>query len=389
MPIGEFPDFASCQTHMMKEGHTEEEAKKICGKMQADSEGHKDKSKMSAFMAFPQDMVNFTECPRTGDTIFHGVTLMAEGTWTDSLNKKPLTYSADEIARMSFKKTSFKAQHDIYGELPLTNEIGIIEKATLSLNPATWKGDVRIYPTALGKDIATLIKRKQITDISPEFFFEEIREGSKPAGITFMGAATVRKGACRVCTFNEGESEMADAKFSKEHMKEVLADMQSHPDMMDDDMKSMMKGMMNKEMPKGMNEGDTKTMTEGTPPTGGTAANGGATVELSPDQKAQIAMLEQEVQNKQKADSNAFLAEFENMKKENTLLKEQVATLAKRLSNTEFEKRVAELERQTRAISSQPQIHTTITTSRGTHRASAELGSGDFPNYSVRDFGSD
>src|SRR3972149_4958587 len=133
----------------------------------------------------------------------------------------------------------------------------------------------------------------------------------------------------------------------------------------------------------------TKTRTEGPPPTGGTAANGGATVELSPDQKAKLAMLEQEIKDKQNANSNAFIAQHEAMKKENELLREQNAAILKQLAETDYQKRVAELEHQVRAISSQPVIHTTITASRGTHRASAELGSGDFPNYSVRDFGSD
>ncbi len=346
MLFANFPDFASCVLHMRDvEHHPEEESKSICGKMQADEEGHKGKAKMSAMLTFPQGMLNFTECPKTGDTIFHDVTLMSEGTWTDSLNKKPLEYSANEVAAMNFKKMSFKAQHDIYGELPLTNEIGVIENAKLSLNPAKWKGDVRIYPTALGKDIATLIKRKQITDISPEFFFEEILDGSKPAGIMFMGAATVRKGACRVCTFNEG----------------IETDV--------------------------IHNGDKEIMTEGTPPNiGGTAANGGVTVELNSEQKQRIAALEQEIKEKQNASSAAFLADVESIKKENAILKDQVATLSKQLAQTDYQKRVAELEHQVKAISNQPVIHTTISAGMGGRRVAAELDTGEFPIMSIQEF---
>lgn len=340
MPFADFKDFEACVLHMKDtEGYTDEVAKKVCGKMQADHE-KEHKAKMSAFLAFPQNMVNFTECPRTGDTIFHDVTLMSEGTWTDSLNKKPLSYTANEISKMSFRRMAFKAQHDLYGEKPLTNEIGVIENARLSLNPAVWKSDVRIYPTALGKDIATLIKRKQITDISPEFFFEEILDGSKPAGIMFMGAATVRKGACRVCTFNEG-------------IEEVI-----------------------------------QNMTEGTPPnTGGTAANGGVTVELNSEQKQRIAMLEQQVKDAANKNSTEFIAQHESLVKESAFLKEQVAMLQKQLAESETQKRVAELERQYKAISNQPMIHTTISAAVNGRQAVAELDTGEFPVMSIQEFG--
>jgi hypothetical protein len=213
MPFAGFKDFDACVISMKeKQGYSEEVAKKVCGKLKSDHEkDHPIKSvsnsQLSAFLAFPANMVNFTDCPISGDTIFHDVVIIGEGSWTDSMNKRPLHYTASELSNMQFKKMSFKAEHDIYNELPITNEIGVIENTRLSLNPAQWKADIRVFPTALGKDIATLIKRKQITDISPEFYFDEYKNNDTPIGIKFMGAATVRKGACRVCTFNEGISD--------------------------------------------------------------------------------------------------------------------------------------------------------------------------------------
>jgi hypothetical protein len=308
--------------------------------------------KLTAVLAFPANIVNFTDCPKTGDTIFHNVVLMSEGTWTDSLNKKPLKYTANQVAGMRFKKMTFKAQHDIYNELPPTNEIGVIENPKLSLNPAQWTGDVRIFPTTLGKDMATLIKRKQITDNSPEFFFDGIEHTDNgddtPVGIMFMGAATVRQGACRVCTFNEGIAQ--DAKSIK----------------------------------------GNDTMVEPTPPnSGGTAENGGVAAELTVEQKQKIALLEQEIKEKQNSNSAAFLAQVESMKKENEILKQQVATLSKQLANSDYEKRVAALEYQQKALASQPVIHTTVSASLSGHRVAAELDTGDFPQMSIHDFGSD
>lgn len=305
-------------------------------------------SKLKAILAFPSDMLNFTDCPKTGDTIFHGVTIIGEGAWNDSINKRPIHYSGSELAKMQFKKMTFKANHDIYGEAELTNEIGVIERPVFQQNPAKWKADVRIFPTTLGKDIATLIKRKQITDISPEFFFEELENNDTPRGIMFMGAASVRKGACRVCTFNEGIGD------------DVIPT----------------KGIEN--------------MTEGTPPqAGGTATNGGVTAELTPEQKLKIAALEQEIKDKQNASSTAFLAGYESLKKENELLKQQVATLSKQFAEADYQKRVAQLEHQVKAISSQPVIHTTVSAALSGHKQTVELDTGDFYQVSVQDFGSD
>lgn len=40
-PFGEWENFAACKLDMMKQGHTEEEASKICGKLQSQSETNK------------------------------------------------------------------------------------------------------------------------------------------------------------------------------------------------------------------------------------------------------------------------------------------------------------------------------------------------------------
>jgi len=383
--------------------------------------------KPSGILAFSQDMVNFTECPRTGDTIFHGVTLMSEGTWTDSLNKKPLMYSAEQVSKMSFKRMAFKAQHDIYGEMPLTNEIGVIENAKLSLNPAMWKGDVRIYPTALGKDIATLIKRKQITDVSPEFFFDDILEGDKPAGITFMGAATVRKGACRVCTFNEGEAEMAkyskddmlkmmdfmkenpttmdkevmdkmyaamDKAQRKDYMKSMINDMKAHPEMIDDEMKTSMKDMAKMS--------GIDTMTDPTKELAGSP--GGTAAELKSGKEADIKSLESQLEAARKLksqDVDVLGAQLEEVKKarENQAnlkiesLERKVAELEAtnkelitKIVDDDHKIRVKSLERQIAELSNQPVIHTTISASLSGQRVSAQLDSDpDFEPVSVRD----
>jgi len=162
-----------------------------------------------ATLAFHQrSELNYTVDVDSGDTVFHGVILLAEGTWTDGHTHKPIHYSKNELSKMKFEKMTFKANHDIFGQLPITNEIGIIENKKFVTRPTPrWVGDVRVFPTQNGNDVITLLKRGTITDISSELFSIQSRKDGKTnaTDILFMGAAPVRAGACSVCTFNEGE----------------------------------------------------------------------------------------------------------------------------------------------------------------------------------------
>ena len=150
-----------------------------------------------------------------GDTIFKDVTLLAEGTWTDGHSRIPTHYSGGELEKMHFEKVTMKMDHDIFGALPLTNEIGIIENPRFVRDTiAKWLGDVRIFPTQNGRDTATLLKRGKITDISSELFLKPVLNSKTKVAMAtdmvFMGAATVRQGACTVCKFNEGIDNMTE-----------------------------------------------------------------------------------------------------------------------------------------------------------------------------------
>jgi len=163
----------------------------------------------STQLSFENSAVVFITDSLTGDTVFKDVTLLAEGTWTDIETRKSIYYPASELVKMIFQKKTIKAQHDIYNKLPLINEIGIVENEKYVTYPSPrWIGDVRIFPTQNGKDVTTLLQRKQITDISSELLHILTRNetgGYTSSNILFMGAAPVRTGACKPCTFNEGD----------------------------------------------------------------------------------------------------------------------------------------------------------------------------------------
>ncbi len=185
------------------------------------SKYHSDKH--PAAFSVPNKDVSYINDLVTGDVVFKNVTLLAEGTWTDAYSKKTIHYSAAELSKMKIEKRTIKMAHDIYNQLPLTNEIGVIENERYVTDPtARWVSDVRIFPTQNGNDVVTLLKRKQITDISSEVFHNPVRNKAgvlNSTNILFMGAATVRQGACSACTFNEGDQNMEENNQDKEKDK--------------------------------------------------------------------------------------------------------------------------------------------------------------------------
>lgn len=297
-----------------------------------------------ATLAFKQSAeLNFTDDPATGDTIFHDVILIAEGTWTDGHNRKPIHYSGKQLKNMKIEERKFKANHDIFGESAITNDVGIIENMKFVETPtARWLGDVRVFPTQNGKDITTLLKRGAITDISSELFSIHVKKDGKTnaTDIIFMGAASVRTGACTVCTFNEG----------------------------------------------------VETMTEETAGTTG--------AESSDEQKAEVAALESQVDETKSADIKALEAQLEEAKKSRSNqtatelfganqriaeLEAQNKELSRKVAELEHGDRVKDLQKQINELSKAPVIHTRIQAQGAPQVAAAELDSGEYPAYSAMD----
>ena len=278
-----------------------------------------------------------------GDTIFKDVTLLAEGTWTDGHSRTPTHYSGNELEKMRFEKVTMKMDHDIFGTLPLTNEIGLIENTRFVRDPvAKWLGDVRIFPTQNGKDTSTLLKRGKITDISSELFLKPVLNSktrvTAATDMIFMGAATVRQGACTVCKFNEGIDTMTtETPEAATDGKEQTPPVAEAPGLA--------------ELETGINEQVTKS-TEQT------------TAELN---LAQGRIVELEATNKE--------------------LKTKLA-----ISENETTTKIKELSRKLDTLSKQPVVHTVVAGATGAPAAVVqpiELDSGGFEAYSAMDFSED
>ena len=276
-----------------------------------------------------------------GDTIFHDVTLIAEGTWTDGYSKQATHYMGADLEKMRFEKVTMKMDHDIFGTLPLTNEIGVIENTRYIPAPlAQWVGDVRIFPTQNGKDTATLLKRGKVTDISSELFLKPVTNSKtksvRATDMVFMGAATVRQGACTVCKFNEGIN-----------------------------------------------------MTEETDPT--PPAEGGGTTDPGLSGDPDVAALEAAVKEKELAKAAHTAEELKLAHNTIAELNAKNATLEARLLALEKDTRVKELQKKLDVMASTPVVHTVVAGGlAGAAPAQAvELDSGNFEAYGALDFAED
>ena len=291
----------------------------------------------ASVLAYGQSSLNYTTDQKTGDIVFHDVILLAEGAWTDGHSRKEIHYSGADLAKMKFEKRTFKANHDIFGQLPITNDVGVIENEKFVQHPTPrWVSDVRIFPTQNGNDVATLLKRGAITDISSELFSIHLKKNGNinATDIIFMGAASVRTGACTVCTFNEGESNMTDPTDTE---------------------------------PTGNGGVDPVTEAAQTPPD--IAAL-----------EAQLALAKTE----RAAHDNHASAELEAANKKIAELEQTNTELSARIAADEHDGRVAELQRQIEALSITPVIHTRVSTTP-TNSTPVELDSDEFRAYSAMD----
>jgi len=306
-----------------------------------------------ATLAFHQrSELNYTDDGNTGDTVFHDVILLAEGTWTDGHNRKPIHYSKNELSKMKFEKMTFKADHDIFGQLPITNEIGIIENEKFVTHPTPrWVGDVRVFPTQNGKDVITLLKRGTITDISSELFSIHSKKDGKTnaTDISFMGAASVRTGACSVCTFNEGEKSI-----------------QTDEDPTNES--SLTKGV--------------ETMTEETITP---AAESGADPKV--DQEAgDIKALESQLETAQINSASKTAVELYAAGQKIAALEADNKELIRKIATLEHGTRVKDLQRQIDELNKAPVVHTRVQATGTTIVSTpAELDTGEFAAYSSMD----
>jgi hypothetical protein len=214
-PFAGFPDFKSCTESMMKkEGYSEEVAKKVCGKLQAESERkHSDNHPMRELRA-KISLGQYQEVD--SGLLVKDVKLLASGTWTDSHMGTPLFYPEAVLERYAsnWVDNSLWSRHG--GGIPrsITEKIGEIRNPRY--NGGAVIGDLWLHEkTQTSRDTAELIKAGLVDYVSVEHGGKERWNAQEKRydaeELVFGGVAVVNKGACKVCTIhNESETKEDD-----------------------------------------------------------------------------------------------------------------------------------------------------------------------------------
>lgn len=154
---------------------------------------------------------------RTGQGLtIRGVKLLAEGTWTDSMQKTPWRVSARTLERYAANWTDDTVWNRHAGgqHRAVTDKIGRVENVTYKDGAVV--GDVNLHGlTQNSRDAAALVEAGEINFVSVETVGKDkwnpgTRE-YEATDITFTGLALVNRGACKVCTLRENSEPASDS----------------------------------------------------------------------------------------------------------------------------------------------------------------------------------
>jgi len=137
-----------------------------------------------------------------------GVKLLADGTWTDSLQKTPWRVKSDVLERFAsnWQDDTVWNRHAGGAHRAVTDKIGRVEN--VSYKDGAVVGDVNLHGlTQNSRDAAALVEAGEINFVSVETVGKDkwnvgTRE-YEAQDITFTGLALVNRGACKVCTLRE------------------------------------------------------------------------------------------------------------------------------------------------------------------------------------------
>lgn len=156
----------------------------------------------------------------SGGLVVRGVKLLAEGVWTDSLQKTPWRLAAETLERFHKNWTDDTVwnRHSGGQHRAVTDKVGRVENVRYGGGAVV--GDVNLHGiTQNSRDAAALVEAGEINYVSVEtlgrdIYNPETRE-YEAQEIQFTGLALVNRGACKVCTLRENAE-----PITHEHEKE-------------------------------------------------------------------------------------------------------------------------------------------------------------------------
>lgn len=167
-----------------------------------------------------------------GGLLIKDVTLLAEGTWTDSGVKTALHYPAKVLQEYAanWRDTAVWSRHLGGAPRNITEKIGDVLNPHYLESARAVVGDIFLHGgNQHSRDTIEMVKRKLVNFVSVEHGGGEVYNSDtkrlESSSLVFVGAAIVNKGACKRCTLREKEAAMEaesmeikelEDKFTKE-----------------------------------------------------------------------------------------------------------------------------------------------------------------------------
>ena len=170
-----------------------------------------------------------------GSFIIRNVSLLATGTWTDSVVRVPTYYSPEILAKFAQNWIDNSVFDRHSGGLPrsVQNKIGSIENIVWDSSRDAIVGDIKLHGlTQLSQDVIKLIQAKEAKYVSVEHGgdakYNSATQRYEMTSIVFRGLAIVLRGACTKCTLDlsaseaEGEIDMVEEVEEVDVIEEVI-----------------------------------------------------------------------------------------------------------------------------------------------------------------------
>jgi len=166
-----------------------------------------------------------------GGLLAKGVKVLAEGEWTDSAMRTPLFYPSRTLEKYAtnWRDNSVWSRHAGGSPRSITDKIGRV--LNHRFEDAAVKGDIFWHGlTSQSKDAIALVKAGEINYVSVEHGGEERynpeTKRMEAETLTFLGLATVNRGACEACRIRASEATdnpPAEPEESEMEIKELEA----------------------------------------------------------------------------------------------------------------------------------------------------------------------
>ncbi len=216
MPFAGYKDFDECvkknRDKADPKGYCASIMRKVEGK-EMDKEHFREPAITRMFNAVIGPVDEKIVATGDGGLIIKDIIVLAEGTWTDSLVRTPLHYTAKTLSKdaTNWAATGIWSRHSGGAPRSINDKIGDIREPRFSLEHKAVLADGFLHGrTQASRDVIELVKAGLVTDVSAEVGGKEVWNAEakryEAASLAFYGLAIVDKGACDVCKLKHNEA---------------------------------------------------------------------------------------------------------------------------------------------------------------------------------------